>query len=86
MNHTKSNLIELNFQFPKEEYEYLLLCAEKKGVTLNQMTVYFIIKGIHGYEDELEDKKLSGTRDHKKEKTTWEEMCKELGWDKFNIT
>lgn len=88
MNDTNEsmNLIELNFKFPKEEHEYLSLCANKKGITLNQMAVYFIIKGIHAYEDELDDKFMAGKRDDVKEKTSWLKMCQELGWDEFSIS
>ena len=77
-------IVELNFKFPNEEYEFLILCAKKKGVSVNQMAAYFIIKGIHNYEDELEEKQnILGPR--KNEKTTWDQMCLELGWDKFDI-
>ncbi len=71
--------IKLNINFPKEESEYLELCAKKKGITLNQMAVYSIIKGIHAFEDELIDKRESGLSTD--EKVSWEEMCKELEWE-----
>ena len=79
----KASTVELKLNFPKEELEFLTLCAEKKGVSLRQMAVYFIIKGIHGYEDYLEDKKFDGTREDEKEKTTWKKNVRRAWMGNF---
>ncbi len=73
----------LNLLFPKEEAEYLELCSKKKELTINQMAVYFIIKGIHTFEDELIDKREAGLPTN--EVRSWEELCKELGWDTLDV-
>ena len=82
-NSDNKNPINLNINFPKEEAEYLELCAKKKGITLNQMAVYFIIKGIHAFEDELLDKRHAGLSID--EKRSWGEICKELGWEHLDV-
>lgn len=82
-NNDNKKPINLNINFPKEEAEYLELCAKKKGITLNQMAVYFIIKSIHVFEDELLDKRDSGLPID--EKRSWGELCKELGWEHLDV-
>ena len=71
-------VVSLQLVFPKCEQEYLALCAEKHGLSLNQMAVYFIIKGIHRFEDDLYVAKENKT---KVDSQTWDELCKELGWE-----
>lgn len=74
----------LSVEFPAEEYVYLKMACAKKGVSLKDFVNQAVIRSIEEYEDELDLKALEQvTEEDKKNAQSWEDVKRELGWDKL---
>lgn len=75
---------KLSVEFPAEEYIYLKMACAKKGVSLKEFVNQAVIRSIEEYEDELDLKALEKiTEDEREKAQPWEDVKKELGWDKL---
>ncbi len=76
---------KITFNFPEEEYIYLKMTCAKKKVKMKDFLTQAIIRCIEDCEDEWDRESLKEAKGEIKEKGTipWEEMEKDLGWDKL---
>lgn len=76
---------KLSVEFPAKEYVYLKMTCAKKGVSIKEFVNQAVIKSIQEYEDELDLIALQKiTDEERKSAMPWEDVKKELGWDKLN--
>ncbi len=81
---TKQEYKKVTFDFPADEYVYLKMACAKQGVSMKLFLTKAIIKTIEEYENELDLKALKQiTEDDRKIAQPWEDVKKELGWDKL---
>lgn len=79
----KQRYKKLSVEFPAEEYVYLKMACAKKGVSLKEFVNQAVIRSIEEYEDELDLKALEQITDEdRKNAQPWDDVKKELGWDK----
>lgn len=75
---------KLTFEFPAEEYVLLKMACAKQGVSMKDFVTRAIMKSIDEYEAHLDGLALNeltqGDRDNAQ---PWEDVKKELGWDKI---
>lgn len=75
---------KLTFEFPSDEYVFLKMTCAKKGVTIKDFVTTAILKSIDEYEAYLDDLSLKEiTEEDRKNSQPWEDVKKELGWDKL---
>ncbi len=80
----KEKYKKVTFDFPAEEYVYLKMACAKQGISMKDFLTRSAIKSIEEYEDELDLMALQKITDEdRKNATPWEEVKKELGWDKL---
>lgn len=80
----KQRYRKLSVEFPADEYVYLKMACAKKGVSLKEFVNQAVIRSIEEYEDELDLIALKKiTEEDRNNATSWEEVKKELGWDKL---
>lgn len=80
----KQHYKKLSVEFPADEYVYLKMTCAKKGVSIKEFVNQAVIKSIEEYEDELDLKALEQvTEDERKNAQSWEDVKRELGWDKL---
>lgn len=81
----KEKYKKITFEFPIEEYVYLKMACAKQGVKMKDFLTNAVIRSVEDYEDELDRASLEAARKDISENGTmdWEEMEKELGWDKL---
>jgi hypothetical protein len=75
---------KLIFEFPAEEYVFLKMACAKQGISMKEFITKSVIRSIDEYEtylDSLSLKEISD--DERKNAQPWEEVKKELGWDKL---
>lgn len=81
----KQRYKKLSVEFPAEEYIYLKMACAKKGVSLKEFVNQAVIRSIEEYEDELDLKALEQiTKEDRKNAQSWEDVKRELGWDKLS--
>jgi len=81
----KQKYKKLSVEFPAKDYVYLKMACAKKGMSLKDFVNQAVIKSIEEYEDELDLIALQKITDEdRKSVTPWEDVKKELGWDKLN--
>lgn len=74
----------LSIEFSSEEYVYLKMACAKQVVSLKDFVTQAVIRSIEEYEDELDLKALEQvTEEDKKKAQSWEDVKRELGWDKL---
>lgn len=80
----KDKYKKITFEFPIEEYVYLKIACAKQGVKMKDFITKTVIRSIEDYEDELDRSSLETARKDTLESgsMSWEEMKKDLGWDK----
>ena len=75
---------KLTFEFPSEEYVFLKMACAKQGVSMKHFVTNAILKSIDEYEAYLDSLALKEiTEEDRKNAQPWEDVKKELGWDKF---
>ena len=75
---------KLSIEFPVEEYIYLKMACAKKGVSMKNFVTESLLKSVEEYEDELDIIALKNITDEdRKNAVPWEQVKKELGWDKL---
>ena len=74
----------LSVEFPAEEYVFLRMACAKKGVSLKHFVTEAVLMKIDEYEAELDAKAYKEITDEERATATpWEQVKKELGWDKL---
>ena len=74
---------KITFEFPAEEYVFLKMACAKQGVSMKHFVTNAILKSIDEYETYLDSLALREITDEdRKNAQSWDEVKKELGWDK----
>ncbi len=74
---------KITFEFPAEEYVFLKMACVKQGVSMKHFVTNAILKSIDEYEAYLDSLALEEiTEEDRKNAQSWDEVKKELGWDK----
>lgn len=74
---------KITFEFPAEEYVFLKMACAKQGVSMKHFVTNAILKSIEEYETYLDSLALREITDEdRKNAQSWDEVKKELGWDK----
>lgn len=80
----KQHYKKVTFDFPAEEYVFLKMSCAKQGVSMKEFLTRSVIKSIEDYEDELDLKAIEQITDEdRKNAKPWEDVKRELGWDKL---
>ena len=75
---------KLTFEFPSDEFVFLKMACAKQGVSMKDFVTSAIIKSIDEYESHLDSLSLQEiTQEDRENAQPWEDVKKELGWDKF---
>lgn len=80
----QKNYKRLSVEFPAEEYVFLKMACAKKGISMKEFVNQAVIRSIEEYEDELDAKLIESITDEDRANAIpWEQVEKELGWDKL---
>ncbi len=74
---------KLTIDFPADEFVYLKMACAKQDISIKDFVTRAVIRSIENYEDELDKLSIEQAYKDIAEHGTisWEQACKELGWD-----
>jgi hypothetical protein len=75
---------KITFDFPEDEYVFLKMACAKQRISMKEFLTTAVIKSIDEYEANLDSLAYKEVTDEERANARpWEDVQKELGWDKL---
>ena len=86
MSSQQENSTRFTMNMPLDEHRHLKMLCAKLGVTMTQLVMLSLHKTLEEYEEMMDAKEADAILDRidsgQEKMVTWDEMKKQLGWDR----